>query len=371
MNGFDKDFYKALGVAENASAADVKRAYRKLAQKYHPDRNPGNKAAEETMKKASEAYDVLSDEAKRKEYDNVRKMSRSGGFRAPQGGGGGFNVSAEGFDVSDLFGSLFGGKGRGRRGGGGQRASAKGPDLETHVELSFDEALRGATIAVPVERDVACESCNGTGARSGSKVSVCGRCNGSGMVGDDQGFFSFQRPCEACHGSGRVIEKPCETCDGAGTVRRAQEVKVRIPAGVNDGARIRARGQGGPGPRGGEPGDLYVAVHVLAHRVFGRSGADLTLDLPLTYAEATLGAEVSIPTLDGSVKLKVPPGTQPGRTFRVKGRGFPKPKGGSGDLLATVRVVIPEKISQEEREILESLRSQQNGSIRAHFGVKQ
>ncbi|GAC1409293.1 MAG: molecular chaperone DnaJ [Actinomycetota bacterium] len=370
MNGFDKDFYKALGVAENASAAEIKRAYRKLAQKYHPDRNPGNKAAEETMKTASEAYDVLSDEAKRKEYDNVRKMSRSGGFRVPSGGGaGGFNVGAEGFDVSDLLGSLFGGKGRGRR-GGSARAAAKGPDLETHVELSFDEALRGTTIAVQVERDVACESCNGTGAQPGSKVSVCGRCNGSGMVGDDQGFFSFQRPCDSCHGSGRKIEKPCHSCDGAGVIRRAQEVKVRIPAGVNDGSRIRARGQGGPGPRGGEPGDLYVSVHVLGHPLFGRSGSDLTLDLPLTYAEATLGSEVSVPTLDGSVKLKVAPGTQPGRTFRVKGRGFPKAKGGSGDLLATVRVVIPEQISQEERKILESLRSEQNGSVRQPFGMK-
>ncbi|HVL89508.1 MAG TPA: molecular chaperone DnaJ [Actinomycetota bacterium] len=362
-NWLDKDFYEILGVAENASAEDIKRAYRKLARKHHPDRNPGDKAAEETMKKISEANDVLSDPKKRSEYDQMRRMARSGFGGVPGGGGGNanFNVGDLG-DLGGIFGDLFGG---GRR----RRGPARGPDLETGARITFDQAMAGETVAVRVQRDTPCDTCGGSGAAPGTAPSACRSCGGSGMVGENQGLFSFQRPCGACGGAGRVIDTPCPACAGDGSVRRNDEVKVRIPAGIADGARIRARGRGGAGPRGGQPGDLFVVVRVAPHPVFGRSGADLTLDVPVGYAEAALGGEIKIPTLEGPVTLKIPAGTQPGRTFRVKGRGAPKPKGGRGDLLATVRVVVPENLSDDERALLEQLRARQNGALRAHLGV--
>lgn len=364
-NWFDKDFYKVLGVAENASPEDVKRAYRKLARTHHPDRNPGDKTAEETMKKISEAYDVLSDPQRRSEYDQTRRMARSG-YAPGGGGGGGVRFSPDdvgGFDVGGLFGDLFGGGARRRRG------PSRGPDLETETRLTFDQALHGETVTVRVQRDAPCETCAGSGAAPGTTPVVCTACGGAGMVADNQGLFSFQRPCGACGGSGRTIETPCPSCRGEGTVRRTDDVTVRIPAGIADGARVRARGRGGAAPRGGEAGDLYVAVRVAPHPLFGRSGADVTLDVPITYAEAALGSEVRIPTPDAAVTLKVPAGTQSGRTFRVKGRGMPKGKSGRGDLLATVRVVVPEVVSADERTLLEQLKASQNGAIRAHLGV--
>ncbi|HEX9696942.1 MAG TPA: molecular chaperone DnaJ [Actinomycetota bacterium] len=362
-NWLDKDFYAVLGVVENASAEDIKRAYRKLARTHHPDRNPGNASAEETMKRISEAYDVLSDVKSRSEYDQTRRMARSGFRGAPgRGGSATFDIGDVG-DLGGIFGDLFGG-GRGRR-----RAPARGPDLETEARITFDQSMQGTTVPVRVQRDAACSACDGTGAAPGSSVTACRACAGSGMVGEDQGMFSFQRACGACGGSGRTIDKPCATCGGDGSVRRTDEVKIRIPAGVHDGARIRARGRGGAGPRGGQPGDLFVVVRVASHPIFGRSGADLTLDVPIGYAEAALGGEVKIPTLESPVTLKLPAGTQTGRTFRVKGRGAPKPKGGRGDLLATVRVVVPESFGEDERELLEQLRARQNGALRAHLEV--
>lgn len=358
-NWLDKDFYAILGVAENASAEDIKRAYRKLARKHHPDRNPGDKSAEETMKKISEANDVLSDPKKRGEYDHTRKMARSG-YAAP-GGGGTFNVGDLG-DLGGIFGDLFGGARR-------RRAPARGPDLETEARITFDQAMHGETVAVRVQRDAPCATCGGSGAAPGTTPVVCRTCNGAGMVGENQGPFSFQRPCGSCGGAGRVIESPCAACGGDGSVRRNDEVRVRIPAGIADGARIRARGRGGAGPRGGQPGDLFVVVRVASHPVFGRSGSDLTIDVPLSYAEAALGSDVKIPTMEGVVTLKIPAGTQTGRTFRVKGRGAPKAKGGRGDLLATVRVVVPETLTDDERSLLEQMRAQQNGALRAHLGV--
>ncbi len=370
-NWFDKDFYKVLGIAENAAPDQIKRAYRKLARAHHPDRRPGDASAEETMKKISEANDVLSDPKKRSEYDQARKMAR-GGFRMPQGssGGGGFNVDVGDLgdvDLGGLFGSLFGGGGR----GGGRRrgVAAKGADLEAEARISFQDSMAGVTVAVPVQRDVPCGSCGGSGAQPGSPTPACRACGGAGVVGENQGPFSFQRPCGTCGGAGRVIERPCIACGGEGSMRRTEEVKIRLPAGVEDGARIRARGRGGMAPPGGRPGDLFVRVRAVPHPVFGRSGADLTLDVPLSYAEATLGAEIAVPTLEGPVRLKIPAGTQPGRTFRVKGRGAPKPKGGRGDLLATVRIVVPDSVSGDERQLLEALMAKHNGSIRAHLGV--
>lgn len=371
-NWFDKDFYKVLGVAENASAEEVKRAYRKLARSHHPDRNPGDKAAEETMKKISEAYDTLSDPQRRAEYDQTRRMARSG--FAPGGGaaGGGVRFSADdlGFDVGGLFGDLFGG---GAAGAGRRRGPARGPDLETETRLTFEQAMHGQTVTVRVQRDAPCETCRGSGAAPGTSPVACATCGGAGMIADNQGPFSFQRPCPSCGGSGRIVQTPCPACHGDGTVRRSEDVSVRVPAGIADGARVRARGRGGAAPHGGQPGDLYVVVRVAPHPLFGRQGADVTLDVPITYAEAALGSEIKIPVPDGAVTLKIPAGTQSGRTFRVKGRGMPKAKagtkGGRGDLLATVRVVVPESITADERSLLEQMKAGQNGALRAHLGV--
>jgi molecular chaperone DnaJ len=359
MNGsrawFEKDFYSVLGVPENAPAEEIKRAYKKLASKVHPDRNPGNKEAEEKMKDISEANAVLSDPKKREEYDNIRRMSRAG--YAPGGGGwqqgGGFEGGIP-FDLGDLFGGIFGG---GRRGGAGSR---RGADLETGVRLSFEDAARGATVPVKVRRDAPCQVCGGSGDRSGS-ARACPTCGGKGSVAESQGLFAFQRPCPTCGGSGRQIADPCANCRGSGVEHRTETVKVKIPAGINDGARIRVRGRGGA-VQGGQTGDLYVVVGVDTHPVFGRAGSDLTIDVPVSYSEAVLGAKVAVPTLDEPVTVKIPAGTESGKVFRVRGRGIPRTKGGKGDLLATVRVKVPKKVSKEERELIEKLASL-NGDV--------
>lgn len=362
MNGsatwLKKDFYKVLGVGESASAEEIKRAYRKLARRHHPDRNPGDRQAEERMKEISEAYDVLSDPRKRAEYDEMRRLARSG-FRSRGFGAGPAGGSP--FDISDLLGDFFGGARQPRAG--------RGVDLETEVRISFEDAIAGTTVPLRVARDVTCEECGGSGARPGSTVRTCEICGGTGVVGEDQGLFSFRRPCRRCGGSGTMIEEPCARCEGGGTLRRAEEIRVRVPAGVDDGSRVRVRGRGGAGERGAAAGDLYVVVRVPRHRLFGRRGADLTLDVPVTFAEAALGSQIKVPTLDGKVTLKIPAGTQSGRTFRVKGRGAPSPRGESGDLLVTVQVVVPQKLSPKERELLEKLGQTENGSLRAHLGV--
>ncbi|MEX2557331.1 MAG: molecular chaperone DnaJ [Actinomycetota bacterium] len=379
MNGnrawFEKDFYKVLGVSETASADEIKKSFRKLAQKYHPDRNPGDGAAEDRMKEISEASDVLSDPKKRAEYDEVRKMAKSGFGPGGFGGGGanpfGGNVRVEGFDVGDLggiFGDLFGGNVGGR--GGRSRGPRRGSDIETEVSISFEEAVDGATVPIKLTRDAPCASCGGSGAEPGTPVETCPACGGSGSVADSQGLFSFVRTCERCGGSGRIVHTPCKTCRGSGVQRRKEDIKVRIPAGVSDGARIRVRGRGVAGGAGGQPGDLYVVVRVAPHTLFGRRGDDLTLDLPVTFTEAALGAQVKVPTLDEPVTVKIPAGTQHGKVLRVRGRGAPKRKGsGKGDLLATVNVVVPDKLSKKEREMLEEFGEAHRGSPRSHLGV--
>src|SRR5438093_3467813 len=297
MNGsqawLEKDFYKALGVAENATEAEIRRTYRKLAQKNHPDRNPGDKNAEERMKVISEAYDVLSDPKKRADYDQIRRLGASGTGFGGSGfdGGPGFQGSIRFEDLGDLggiFSQMFGGRG-GRR----QQRAARGEDREAEAYLSFDDAMRGATIAVATPHDVTCDTCGGSGAKPGTKVTTCPVCQGQGIVEDNQGLFSIPRTCTACGGRGRQFDEPCPTCHGSGTVTRAEQVRVRVPAGVKDGTRIRVRGRGGS--RGGVPGDLYVVVHVAPHELFGRSGDDLTLTLPLSLTDAALGAEVKVP----------------------------------------------------------------------------
>jgi molecular chaperone DnaJ len=368
---FEKDYYNVLGVAKNASAAEIKKAYRKLAQQHHPDANPGNTQAEDRFKEISAAYDVLGDEEKRKQYDQVRDMAASGfGSGGSPGGGGGFGGGFPGGvrfedlgDLGDLFGGLFGG---GRRGGGAR--PARGADLETTVTVSFDDAMTGTTMPVRISGPAPCETCHGSGAAPGTSPTVCSRCGGSGAVAVNQGLFQMSQPCPVCHGSGRVVQTPCPTCGGTGSRTRTRSFQVKVPAGVQDGARIRLAGRGEPGPAGAQPGDLYVQVRVHPHRFFGRTGHDLTLELPVTYAEAALGADVRVPTLNGPVTMKVPAGTPNGKTFRLKGKGAPK-RGGHGDLLVTTRIEVPRKLSRPEKELLKQLQQTEKESPRRRLGV--
>jgi molecular chaperone DnaJ len=362
---FEKDYYKELGVAKNASAAEIKKAYRKLAQKFHPDANPGNKDAEDRFKEVSAAYEVLGDAEKRKQYDQVRDMAASGFGAGGVGGGypggfpgGGFPGGGAAFnveDLGDLFGGLFGGGGRRGRGGRGARsAQTHGDDLETRVQISFDDAMHGTVAAVAITGPAPCKTCSGSGAAPGTSAATCGDCGGTGAVAVNQGFFQMTQPCARCRGTGRIVTDPCKTCRGSGSVDTTRRLQVRIPAGVKDGARIRLAGKGEPGGPGGVAGDLFVIVNVAQHRLFGRKGNDLTLELPITYSEAALGTQIAVPTLEGHVTLKIPAGTANGRTFRIKGKGAPK-RGGNGDLMVTVKLVVPSKVSKEEKELLEKL----------------
>jgi molecular chaperone DnaJ len=366
---FDKDYYQVLGVPKNATAGEIKKAYRKLAQQYHPDANPGNAAAEERFKEISAAHDVLGDEDKRKQYDQVRDMASSGFGSGGSSGGfpGGGRVRFEdmgGFgDLGDLFGGLFGGAR-----GAARRRPSRGSDLESDVTVGFDEAMAGTTVPLRISGPAPCETCAGSGAAPGTSPVTCSQCGGAGQVALNQGPFQMSQTCPRCHGSGRVVETPCPACGGSGSQRRTRSLQVRVPAGVQDGARIRLAGRGEPGPAGGQPGDLFVRVRVRPHAFFGRKGHDLTLDLPITYAEAALGANVQVPTLNGPVTMKVPAGTPTGKTFRLKGKGAPK-RGGHGDLLVTAHVEVPQKLSKPEKELLKQLSEVEKDSPRRRLGV--
>lgn len=369
---FEKDYYQVLGVSESATKAEITKAYRKLARESHPDQHPGDTAAEDRFKEISAAYDVLGDEAKRKEYDEVRRMGPIGGMGGMGGQGGGFRFEDVG-DLGDLFGGLFnrgraggaGGAGRARRGTGPQR----GTDLQSELHLSFDDAVAGVTTAVHLTSEAACTRCTGSGAEPGTTPLVCSTCGGRGVLDDNQGFFSFSQPCATCQGRGTIIETPCTQCRGSGVEHRPREVKVRVPPGVQDGQRIRLKGRGGPGRHGGPPGDLHVIVHVAAHPLFTRSGDDLTITVPVTFAEAALGADIEVPTLDdGPVKIRIPAGTKSGKVFRVANRGVSR-KGRTGSLLVTVEVAVPAKLSKEERKAIEALASVSRESPRKHLGV--
>src|SRR5438445_2125915 len=363
---FEKDYYKVLGVPEHATQKEIKAAYRRLSKQYHPDQNPGS---EERFKEVSAAYDVIGDSEKRKQYDEMRRLGPMG--FAP-GGGGGFTAGpgAEGFtfvgDLGDLFGGLFG-RGRAARGRGA--GPARGDDLETELHLSFLDAVNGVTTTVHVTSESTCSTCHGTGAAPGTSPVVCPRCAGRGTIEENQGPFSFSQPCPQCGGRGMIVEKACPTCRGSGVTVQPRQVKVRVPAGVEDAQRIRLKGRGGPGRNGGPPGDLYVVVRVGSHALFGRRGKDLTLTVPVTFAEAALGAEVKVPTLAEPVTLRVPAGTSTGKTFRVRGRGVPQARGGAGDLLVTVDVAVPKNLSKAEREAIEALAEVSTESPRGHLGA--
>jgi molecular chaperone DnaJ len=351
---FEVDYYKVLGVGETATPKEITKAYRKLARELHPDKNPGDAAAEERFKQVAAAYDVLGDADKRKEYDEVRKLGPMGG---PAGGPGGFtfNVGDMPGGFTDLFGQMFGRGGSARRPGGDGVGPRRGADVTAELTLDFEDAVKGITTTLHLTSDAVCSTCHGSGARPGTTPIVCPVCGGRGVVDENQGFFSFSTPCRNCQGRGTVIESPCPTCSGSGVERRAREVQARIPAGVADGQTIRLKGRGSPGRGGGPAGDLLVEVHVLPHPRFGRSGNDLTVRVPVTFAEAALGAVIDVPTLDGGpVSLRLKPGTQSASRHRVRGKGIAA-KQGTGDLIVTVDVQVPTHLSDAERAAVEQL----------------
>ncbi len=373
-----KDFYKVLGVSKDASADEIKKAYRKLARANHPDSKPGDKAAEERFKQIAEAYDVVGDAEKRKQYDELRTYGggfgpfttgRPGGgaggggqpfdmgdFLGGQGGGGGF---------SDLFGTVFGG-GRTRQ----QSASRRGADIETDATISFVDSIEGVTVSLRLSSDAPCPDCNGTGARSGTVPRVCPECEGVGMhAASVGGAFTMNETCPACRGRGLVVDDPCPTCHGSGRGLSSRTIQSRIPAGVKDGQRIRLRGKGASGERGGPAGDLFVTVKVSPHPVFGRRGDNLTVTVPISFDEAALGAEIKVPTLGGApVTVKIPAGTPNGRTFRVRGKGVQRKDGHRGDLLVTVDVHVPAVLDEKAKQAVEAYREATAGSdLRANL----
>ncbi|MEU5438122.1 molecular chaperone DnaJ [Streptomyces sp. NPDC020719] len=367
----EKDYYKVLGVPKDATEAEIKKAYRKLAREFHPDANKGDAKAEERFKEISEANDILGDAKKRKEYDEARALFGNGGFRAGPGAGGGtFN-----FDLGDLFGGTQAGGGGGAGGFGGglgdvfgglfnrggttgtRTQPRRGQDLESEVTLSFTEAVDGATVPIRLSSQAPCKACSGTGDKNGTPR-VCPTCVGTGQVSRGTGGgFSLTDPCVDCKGRGLIAENPCEVCKGSGRAKSSRTMQVRIPAGVFDGQRIRLRGKGAAGERGGPAGDLYVVVHVDSHPVFGRRDDNLTITVPVTFTEAALGGEVKVPTLGGPpVTLKLPAGTPNGRTMRARGKGAVRKDGSRGDLLVTVEVVVPKDVEGKAREALEAFR---------------
>lgn len=353
---FETDYYKVLGVSSGATEKEITRAYRKLAKQYHPDANPGS---EDKFKAVATAYDVLGDADKRKEYDEVRRLGplagAAGGYGRASGGNGGssgFNFRID--DLGDIFGNLFGqGKTRNQK-ATTWTSARRGQDVEAELHLPFNEAIHGAVASVNVVTGVVCHTCGGSGSRPGTLPVTCPRCGGTGTLNDNQGLFSLASPCPECHGRGLKVVDPCPTCYGSGVETRQRKVKVRIPAGVEDSQRIRVKGRGEPGENGGPPGDLYVIVHVDRHPLFGRRGKNLTLHVPVTFAEAALGAAITVPSLEEPVTLRIPPGTPSGKTFRVKGRGV-KSGPAAGDLLVTVEVAIPTELSEEQRKAIGEL----------------
>ena len=359
----EKDYYKILGVSKNASADEIKQSYRKLARKYHPDANKGDASAEERFKEISEAHTILSDEKRRKEYDEARSLF-GGGLRMPggQGGQGGYTFdlgdlfggggsSTTGGRLGDLLGGVFGGR-------GSQPRPRRGADIESETTLTFAQSIDGTTVALRLPAEGPCQTCHGTGAKAGTVPRVCPTCEGTGQDSKNLGGFALSEPCRTCRGRGMVVDDPCTVCSGSGRAMSTRTIQARIPAGVADGQRIRLKGKGAPGERGGPSGDLYVRVHVTPDKVFGRSGDNLTVTVPVTFPEATLGAEIKVPMLHGvPFILKVPPGTKTGAILRARGKGFRRSSDGKlGDMHVTIEVAVPEKLDSKARAALEAFR---------------
>jgi molecular chaperone DnaJ len=353
------ELYKTLGVSKKASDEEIKKAYRKLARKYHPDRNPDDAAAEEKFKEVQGAYDTLSDPEKRKEYDSGGPFAQfgGGGGQGPFGPGGG--QAGFGADLGDIFSSIFS-----RGGGAAQRQEIRGRDLETELQLSFDQAVNGAQVSVTVPKSSRCQTCHGSGAKPGTVPVTCPRCGGRGIDAQSQGFFSISQPCPQCGGAGQIVEDPCPTCGGSGLTQQTKRYKVNVPAGVRNGTRIRLAGKGEDGPRGGPPGDLFVTTRVASSPVFKRlDGGNLEVTVPISIPEALRGGTIEVPTLEGTKKIKVAPGTRHGTLQRLRGEGAPKPKGkGRGDIRYRLEIEVPGELSEEQSEAAEKLAEAFNGS---------
>ncbi len=357
----EKDYYKILGVDESASEVEITKAYRKLAKKLHPDANPGDTSAEDQFKEVSAAYDVIGNEATRQSYDEVRRLGPIGAGGFPGGGfsgqTGGFRVNFNGQEISDLLGGMFG--------GGRSRRPHRGDDLETELNLDFAAAVFGTTATVTVYGDASCESCGGSGAAKGTKPVKCSECAGSGMVEESQGHFLLSRPCGSCGGRGHRIKKPCSDCGGRGGRQRAREITARIPAGVSNGQRIRLKRKGALGENGGPPGDLYVLVRVRPHELFKREGKNVTLAVPVTFAEAALGADVKVPTLNGgAVTIRIPAGTSTGKRLKVSLNGSK-----SSDLIIVVDVEVPNALTDAQKQAVQAYADATQINPRAHLNV--
>ncbi|MDK9689320.1 molecular chaperone DnaJ [Azospira sp.] len=359
-----KDFYEVLGVNRDASDDEIKKAYRKLAMKFHPDRNPDNPKAEEQFKEAKEAYEILSDGQKRAAYDQYGHAGvdpQAGGF----GGSGGFGGGGFGDAFADIFGDIFGGRAGG--GGGGRSNIYRGADLRYNLEISLEQAAKGTETKIRIPTMEVCDTCSGSGAKSGTQPKTCPTCQGSGQVRLQQGFFSIQQTCPKCHGTGRIIPDPCGTCHGAGRVKQHKTLSVKIPAGVDEGDRIRLAGEGEHGVNGGPPGDLYVQIHLKAHSVFQRDHNDLHCEMPISFTTAALGGEIEIPTLDGAAKIKIPAETQSGKVFRLRGKGIKGVRSHvHGDLLCHVVVETPVNLTERQKELLRELEEISQGDSANH-----
>jgi molecular chaperone DnaJ len=362
----EKDYYATLGVSRDATASEIKKAYRRLARENHPDAKPDDSRAEARFKEIGEAYSVIGDTSTRREYDELRRLGASGFGGSGMRGGFTGNVPGGfgGADLGDILGQMFGGGGSASGAGSGRSRSAgtrsrprRGADVETDIHLTFEDALSGVSTSINVTGDGPCTSCSGSGAAPGSSRVRCASCTGTGEVVVDQGMFSFAQPCGRCGGTGSVVEQPCRTCSGSGSVVTPRRIQVRVPAGVRDGTTVRVSGRGQPGRDGGPAGDVLVHVRVTDHPVFGRKGDDVTLELPLTFAEATLGTTIAVPTPAGDTRrIRIAAGTQPGKVLRIRGEGAPRTRGtGSGDLLVTVRVTVPDHLSDEQQRLVSEL----------------